>query len=141
MSTEGRGMHGSTAGDTRQAALTEIPGGSRAAIPTYVATPATPAPWPGVVVVHDALGMTEDLRNQTRWLADAGYLAAAPDLFHDGRRLWCLVQIMRDMSRAERTVRRSPITVGSANRRVRRAASSSHANVRRGLANANTSNT
>jgi carboxymethylenebutenolidase len=79
--------------------LMDIAGGPRGVIPTYVATPTTAAPWSGVVVVHDALGMTQDLRNQTRWLADAGYLAAAPDLFHGGRRLWCLVQIMRDMAR------------------------------------------
>jgi carboxymethylenebutenolidase len=40
--------------------------------------------------------MSQDLRRQTNWLASAGYLAAAPDLYRAGRRLACISRIMHD---------------------------------------------
>jgi carboxymethylenebutenolidase len=66
-------------------------------MPTYVATPSRPPPWPGVVVIHDFTGMSHDLRNQADWLASEGFLAIAPDLYHWGSRLGCLRTIIRDL--------------------------------------------
>jgi carboxymethylenebutenolidase len=67
-------------------------------MPAYVAVPDGPAPWPGVVVVHDFAGMSHDLRNQADWLAREGFLAAAPDLYYWGSRLRCLWTIMREVT-------------------------------------------
>jgi carboxymethylenebutenolidase len=46
-----------------------------------LAVPAEGGPWPGVVVVHDAFGMTDDIGRIARRFASAGYLALVPALY------------------------------------------------------------
>ena len=50
----------------------------------------------GVIVIHDAFGLGNEIRSQADWLADAGYLAVAPDLFGGRNKIACMVSIMRD---------------------------------------------
>ena len=69
-----------------------VPGGE---LDGYAGVPAGDAPWPGVVVLHEAFGLTEDIRTQTARLAAGGYLAVAPDLYSWGRQPRCLVATMR----------------------------------------------
>jgi carboxymethylenebutenolidase len=56
----------------------------------YLARPIGDGPWPGVVVIHDAVGLSDDIREQTDHLAAAGYLALAPDLY-SGRGIRCVL--------------------------------------------------
>src|ERR1700753_4230782 len=60
----------------------------------YLATPRGAGPWPGVVVVMDALGLSDESRLQPDRLAAAGYLAFAPDLY-SGRGIRCVVATLQ----------------------------------------------
>lgn len=64
----------------------------------YLSEPATPAPWPGVVVLHEAYGLDADIRHQADRFAGRGYLAVAPDLYSRGPKPRCLLSVFRSMA-------------------------------------------
>jgi carboxymethylenebutenolidase len=52
------------------------------ALPAYLARPEdTASPHPGLIVVHDAFGLGEHIRDVARRFANAGFDALAPDLY------------------------------------------------------------
>ncbi|MDV8004494.1 dienelactone hydrolase family protein [Rhodococcus sp. IEGM 1318] len=62
-------------------------------------TPTTPAPWPGVVMIHEAFGLEEVMQRQAKRLAAAGFLTLAVDLYSAGGAKRCLVPTMTSMLR------------------------------------------
>jgi len=64
-------------------------------LPAYRAVPSGDGPWPGVVVVHDALGLSADAQRITARFASSGYLAIAPALYHRGVKPLCVVRTFR----------------------------------------------
>lgn len=77
--------------------LPDGPGGS-AGLKAILAIPAGDGPWPGVVLVHEAFGLTDVMRRQVTRMAEAGYLALMPDLFTEGGTRKCLVATFRTLS-------------------------------------------
>ena len=69
----------------------------------HVAEPTTPGPWPGVVVVHEALGLNDEIRAKADRFAQRGYLAVAPDGTE--------VRIRRRAGRSTLTVKSGPAHV------------------------------
>ena len=68
-----------------------IPGGGDIVMRAYLALPAVGrGPWPGVVVIHDAFGLTTLARTHADRLSAAGYLALVPDLYARGGLVRCV---------------------------------------------------
>src|ERR1700735_136373 len=66
----------------------------------YLAVPpagAAPGPWHGVVVIHEAFGLNDDIRNKADQFAAHGYLALAPDLYDGKSWLRCVVGAARQL--------------------------------------------
>jgi carboxymethylenebutenolidase len=66
-------------------------------VPGYLAVPAGDGPWPGVVVIHEAFGLTDDIRRKADELAGHGYLALAPDLYRGQSWVRCVTAAFRQI--------------------------------------------
>ena len=69
----------------------------RGQMPCYLAKPTRLEACPGVIVLHDVGGMSQDHRNQADWLAEAGFMALAVDLYYLGGFLRCIRAVARDL--------------------------------------------
>jgi len=70
---------------------------SHGSLPAFFAKPEGRKKRPGMVIIHDAFGFSEDLRKQTEWLAGEGFVAVAPNLYSWGGRMRCMVSVIRNI--------------------------------------------
>ncbi len=63
----------------------------------YAALPDGDGPYPAVVVIHEAYGLNDNIKEITRRFADTGYVALAVDLFADRNRAICMARYMTGM--------------------------------------------
>lgn len=71
---------------TREISRTELKGGG------YLAIGDGRAPQPGIVVIHEAYGLNDQIKDVARKLADSGYAALAVDLFSGRNRAVCMAR-------------------------------------------------
>ena len=63
----------------------------------YLARPEGEGPFPGIVVIHEAYGLNENIKDITRRFADQGYVALAVDLFAGRNRAVCMFRFMGNL--------------------------------------------
>ncbi len=78
-----------------------IPLTGGATIPAALAMPKPESePLPGVIVLHEMLGLNDDIRRIARRFADAGYVTLAPDFLDGlGPRPFCMARFFRGLSK------------------------------------------
>ncbi|TME57549.1 MAG: dienelactone hydrolase family protein [Chloroflexi bacterium] len=76
---------------TRSIDSTDLKGGAFAALPDGDGR------YPGVVVIHEAYGLNENIKDITRRFAENGYAALAVDLFTGRNRALCMARYMAGM--------------------------------------------
>jgi carboxymethylenebutenolidase len=84
-------------GLSTQAVSVPLTNSPRNAIDGYLAIPDHGGPFPGVVVIHEIFGLSDNIRDISRRFAREGYAALAVDLFSQASRVVCMMRIMNGM--------------------------------------------
>ncbi|MBI1282614.1 MAG: carboxymethylenebutenolidase [Anaerolineaceae bacterium] len=63
----------------------------------YFVYPSGEAKFPGVVVIHEAYGLNDNIKDITRRFAEAGYAALAVDLFAGRNQMICMFRFFTNM--------------------------------------------
>ena len=64
---------------------------------SFFVKPEDPGPLPGLVVIHEAFGLNDNIRGIARQFAEQGYAALAVDLFSNRNRVVCMLQAFHGM--------------------------------------------
>jgi carboxymethylenebutenolidase len=64
---------------------------------SFFAKPKDTGSFPGLVVIHEAFGLNDNIRNIARQFAEQGYAALAVDLFSNRNRILCMLQAFHGM--------------------------------------------
>ena len=69
----------------------------------FFRVPGTSEPRPAVLVIHEILGLTPEMRRLASQFADAGFVTLAPDFLHGlGPKPFCIARFVRGVGRAGR---------------------------------------
>lgn len=66
-------------------------------IDALLGLPSGDGPWPGVVVIHDALGYGPDNAAISERITGGGFVALTPNMYSRGGRVRCITRVMREM--------------------------------------------
>jgi carboxymethylenebutenolidase len=66
-------------------------------IDALMSVPDGQGPWPGVVVVHDAIGYAADNESTSARIAAAGFVAITPNMYSRGGRVRCITRVFREL--------------------------------------------
>src|SRR5262245_38798032 len=64
---------------------------------SFFAKPADAGPFPGLLVIHEAFGLNDNIRGIALQFAEHGYVALAVDLFSNRNRILCMLQAFHGM--------------------------------------------
>jgi carboxymethylenebutenolidase len=67
----------------------------------FLARPEGAGPYPGLVVIHEIMGLTDHIRDMTSRLAEEGYAALALDLFSAGKTAICIWKCLQAVRSGE----------------------------------------
>ena len=81
-----------------QSSMVPVPhSNGKATMESFFVRPEGQGPFPGLVVIHEAFGLNDNIRDIARQFAEQGYAALAVDLFSNRNRVVCMLQAFHGM--------------------------------------------
>ena len=79
-----------------------IPTADRRAMPAYYVRPEGEAARPGILIIHEIFGLTPEIRAVAERMAERGYAALVPDLYHrGGAKVLCIARALTALRRGQ----------------------------------------